>query len=293
MANVENNKGIRLKEIHSQEMMKKHDTHPCYNAGAHDFARIHLPVAPKCNISCNYCNRKYDCNNESRPGVTSDILSPKEALLRYKEAKKKFPTLSVVGIAGPGDALANWEQTKETLELIREFDSEVTFCLSTNGLKLTKYADELIRLGVSHITVTVNTIYEDVAARIYRHIRIEGKKYFGLEAAKILLKKQWEGVAYLKEKDVFTKVNIVYLKGVNDDHIKEVVKRAEELGASVTNIMPHIPVADTPFEILEQADLEEVTKMRLSCREVLPQMMHCNQCRADAVGKLGGCRSAV
>ena len=199
----------------------------------------------------------------------------------------------MVGIAGPGDALANWEQTKETLELIREFDSEVTFCLSTNGLKLTKYADELIRLGVSHITVTVNTIYEDVAARIYRHIRIEGKKYFGLEAAKILLKKQWEGVAYLKEKDVFTKVNIVYLKGVNDDHIKEVVKRAEELGASVTNIMPHIPVADTPFEILEQADLEEVTKMRLSCREVLPQMMHCNQCRADAVGKLGGCRSAV
>ena len=35
-------------------------THPCYNEEAHhDFARMHLSVAPKCNIQCNYCNRKY------------------------------------------------------------------------------------------------------------------------------------------------------------------------------------------------------------------------------------------
>ncbi|HBS58203.1 MAG TPA: nitrogenase cofactor biosynthesis protein NifB, partial [Firmicutes bacterium] len=44
--------------------------HPCYTAGA-QHARLHLPVAPQCNIQCNYCNRKFDCLNESRPGVTS------------------------------------------------------------------------------------------------------------------------------------------------------------------------------------------------------------------------------
>jgi len=291
MANVM--KGIRIKENLSKEVLAKHETHPCFNAKAHDNARMHLPVAPKCNIQCNYCYRKYDCSNESRPGVTSDVLSPQQALNSYKDAKKKHETLSVVGIAGPGDALANWANTKKTLQLIKEYDPEVTFCLSTNGLKLTKYADELIALGVSHITVTINTVYEDVAAKIYRHIRMKGEKHFGIDAASTLLKKQWEGVEYLKDKDVFVKVNTVYLKGINDDHIEEIVAKAERLGASVTNIMGHIPVKETPFGVLEKPTTLEVYEARQKCNEILPQMMHCNQCRADAVGKLGGCRSAV
>ncbi len=140
--------------------------------------------------------------------------------------------------------------------------------------------------------MTINTVYEEVAAKIYRHIRFEGEKKFGIEGgAKHLLKKQWEGVKYLADKDVLTKVNIVYLKGINDDHIDKVVAKAEKLGASVTNIMAHIPVEDTPFEVLEQASVREINKVRMENRNTLPQMMHCNQCRADAVGKLGGCRS--
>ena len=54
--------------------------HPCYDEEAHrTFARMHLPVAPRCNIQCNYCNRKFDCVNESRPGVTSEVLTPEQA----------------------------------------------------------------------------------------------------------------------------------------------------------------------------------------------------------------------
>ena len=49
--------------------------HPCYSADAHHyFARMHVAVAPACNIQCHYCNRKYDCANESRPGVVSKRL---------------------------------------------------------------------------------------------------------------------------------------------------------------------------------------------------------------------------
>ena len=54
-------------------------THPCYCEDAHrSFARMHLPVAPRCNIQCNFCNRRFDCCNESRPGVTSEVLTPEE-----------------------------------------------------------------------------------------------------------------------------------------------------------------------------------------------------------------------
>jgi len=103
-------------------------THPCYNCGAGKFARIHLPIAPKCNVKCNYCVRKYDCPNESRPGVTTEILTPQEAFEKYAIVKGKMDNLKVVGIAGPGDSLANFEETKKTLTLIREYDKDVTFC---------------------------------------------------------------------------------------------------------------------------------------------------------------------
>ena len=51
--------------------------HPCFSQEAHKRSgRIHLPVAPECNIQCGYCVRKFDCVNESRPGVASTILTP-------------------------------------------------------------------------------------------------------------------------------------------------------------------------------------------------------------------------
>jgi nitrogen fixation protein NifB len=90
-----------------ENLRKVLDTHPCFNEKAcKDFARMHIPVAPACNVQCNYCNRKYDCTNESRPGVTSDVLSPEESVAKIRYVKTKVPNLSVIGIAGPGDPLA-------------------------------------------------------------------------------------------------------------------------------------------------------------------------------------------
>ena len=74
----------------ADDIAEKTAKHPCYSADAHNkFARMHLPVAPACNISCNYCNRKFDCVNESRPGVTSEILKPEEALEKFLKVRKK------------------------------------------------------------------------------------------------------------------------------------------------------------------------------------------------------------
>ncbi|HEX9061435.1 MAG TPA: nitrogenase component 1, partial [Clostridia bacterium] len=133
---------------------KKTKEHPCFGEMGCKNARMHIPVAPACNVSCNYCNRKYDCMNESRPGVTSEVLSPKEAAAKFIKVKERYDNLKVVGIAGPGDALANIEKTIESIKLIKEVDPDITFCLSTNGLMLPYYANELVDLGVTHFTVT-------------------------------------------------------------------------------------------------------------------------------------------
>lgn len=260
--------------------------HPCYS-GACNNARMHIPVAPACNISCNYCNRKFDCQNESRPGVTSEILSPEEALQKFLAVKQKISNLKVVGIAGPGDALANFENTRKSIELIREADKDITFCLSTNGLMLPKYANDLLELGISHITITINAIDPEIAARIYKEVNYMGSKLVGTEAAQILIWNQLEGLRYLSEKGVIVKVNIVMIKGINDSHIEKVVKTVKDLGAYMTNIMPLIPAAGSAFENMAQTNNKELNELRKKCETELKQMYHCKQCRADAIGQLG------
>ena len=58
-----------IEEYIDPEHLRKISVHPCFNKeAAHTFGRIHLAVAPECNIQCNFCLREFDCINESRPG---------------------------------------------------------------------------------------------------------------------------------------------------------------------------------------------------------------------------------
>lgn len=270
----------------SEEIREKTKHHPCYNGCNHENARMHLPVAPKCNIQCNYCVRKFDCANESRPGVTTRLLTPYEALEKYKETKQRLPNLSVVGIAGPGDALCEFENTKKTLQLIRDCDPQISFCLSTNGLLLPDYAEELIALGVSHVTVTINSVSPKISAGIYKYIRYRGREYTGEEAGVILRDNQLKGLALLIEKGIVCKVNIVLLKGINDAHIPEIAETVKQLGCYMVNIMPFIPVCGSAFEKMPKTPAADVQKLRKECEKTILQMHHCRQCRADAVGCL-------
>lgn len=266
---------------------EKTKTHPCFSCdSAHKYARMHLPIAPKCNVSCNYCLRKYDCPNESRPGVTTEVLSPTEAFAKYKYVKSKMPNLKVVGIAGPGDSLANFDETSKALKLIREYDPEVTFCLSTNGLMLPFYAQELIDLGVTHVTITINGIDPKITAKVYKYVDYLGVTYTGEEGTKILLNNQLSGLKYLSDRGIVCKINIVMLKGVNDHHIEAVTKRVKELGATITNIMQMIPVKGSAFENMPLVSNKEIMDLRKKCGEHISQMYHCKQCRADAIGTL-------
>jgi nitrogenase molybdenum-iron protein alpha/beta subunit/MoaA/NifB/PqqE/SkfB family radical SAM enzyme len=277
-------------ELHSKFYKPKTEdkttTHPCFGEHACKNARVHLPVAPECNIQCNYCLRNFDCMNESRPGVASKILSPAEAFERYAKLKETMPNLTVVGVAGPGDALANFDKLRETFRLIREQDPIVTFCIATNGLLLPQYVSELKELGVSHITVTVNAVDPAIGAKIYKHVYYMGKKYTGVEGASILLANQLAGIKMLSAEGMVCKVNCVTLKGINDHHIYEVSKAVAALGAYMVNIMPHLPVKGSEFEGLERMTNKDIMVLREKCGVDIKQMKHCRQCRSDAAGTL-------
>lgn len=270
-----------------REVDKKTAEHPCYSpAAARNYARLHLSVAPLCNLSCNYCLRNYDCPNESRPGVSSGLLSPEEALDRFLIVKKDRPDLRVVGIAGPGDALANFKETTKTLSLIREADSAMTFCLSTNGLMLPHCINELVALGVTHLTITINAVNPAVGAHIYKYADYLGQRYEGIAAAEILVANQLNGLKLAADLGLVVKVNTVLLKGINDTHVEEVIEQVAALGAQISNIMQLIPVKGSTFGEMPQISHNEHQVLRWRCGRHLKQMHHCRQCRADAVGLL-------
>jgi len=277
----------------AEKNIEKNASHPCFGEHACKNARVHLPVAPACNIQCNYCLRNYDCMNESRPGVASKILSPKEAFERYVHLKETMPNLTVAAIAGPGDALANFDLSRETFRLIREYDKDVTFCIATNGLLLPQYVSQLKELDVSHVTVTVNAVDPIIGAKIYDHVSYMGKTYTGVEGATILLANQLAGIKMLADAGIVCKINCVTLKGINEEHIPDVVKTVSELGVFMANIMPHIPVKGSTFEGLERVTNKEIEELRKGCGAYVKQMSHCRQCRSDAVGTLDEDRSII
>ncbi|MEN9272052.1 MAG: nitrogenase cofactor biosynthesis protein NifB [Gloeomargarita sp. DG_1_5_bins_55] len=270
--------------------------HPCYSEDAHHhYARMHVAVAPACNIQCNYCNRKYDCANESRPGVVSETLTPAEAAHKVLVIAGKIPQMTVVGIAGPGDPLANPKQTFETFARIAEKAPDIKLCLSTNGLNLPDYVDKIKELNIDHVTITINTIDPDIGARIYPWIRWQKKRIKGKEGVKILLERQQESLQALQEADILCKVNSVMIPGINDQYLVEVNQLIREKGAFLHNIMPLIsaPEHGTYFGLNGQRGPtpKELKALQDQCAGNMKMMRHCRQCRADAVGLLGEDRS--
>ncbi|MCK9323122.1 MAG: nitrogenase cofactor biosynthesis protein NifB [Candidatus Methanomethylophilaceae archaeon] len=266
-------------------------THPCYNEEAHHtFARMHLPVAPRCNIQCNYCNRKFDCSNESRPGVTSEVLTPEQSIVKIRAVLEKVPNLKVIGIAGPGDPLAN-KETFRTLELVKKEFPDLTLCVSTNGLALPDEVNRLYDLGVRFLTVTMNACDPQIGEKIYDMVIWKGIKHTGKDGAEILMKKQLEGIKLAADLGMLVKVNVVMVPGVNDKHIPELVKKVKSLGAYIINILPLIPVEGTNFSNMRAPTSEERKTLMDECSIDAKMMRHCKQCRADAIGLLDNDRS--
>jgi nitrogen fixation protein NifB len=228
--------------------------------------------------------------------VTSKIVSPAEALDLVARAIENDPRITVVGIAGPGDPLAN-ETTFETLRLVDRRFPHLTKCLSTNGLLLPDRLDSLLDAGLDSLTVTMNALHPWIGGKIYSWADYQGRKYYRDEAARLLFGNQVSGIEKAIRRGLRVKVNSVLVPGVNEGEMSGLASLLKNVGVGLMNIMPLIPRA-------EMADFPPVSsgtlnRVREACEKSIPQSRHCKQCRADAVGIPGlegagvGCASGI
>ncbi|MBE6010539.1 MAG: radical SAM protein [Lachnospiraceae bacterium] len=257
--------------------------HPCLGERPGNNGRIHLPVSPICNLSCRYCKRSLT-DTAQRPGTSRRILSVEDTVKVIRKARLLCPELTTVGIAGPGEALAS-PHAIEAFRLVDEHFPDMIKCLSTNGLMLNEKAEELLRVHMDSVTVTVNAVEPSIQTQINKRIFFHNEWMDGEEAAGILIENQLAGIKKLSEAGVTVKINTVLIPGINDKHIETIAKTVAENGAKIYNIIPLIPQAD--MAKIPAPGCDEIDRARLEAGQYLDIFSHCRHCRADAVGKLG------
>jgi nitrogen fixation protein NifB len=214
------------------------------------------------------------------PGWARRLLTPQEAFEQVRCLVQARTDSFVVGVAGPGEPLAN-EETFEALQLVHRAFPDLVKCVSTNGVLLERELQRLLEVGVVALTVTVNAVDGAVGEGIYAWARLEGVLYRGREAAELLINSQQRGIQAALRVGLAVKANTVLIPGVNDEHVRVVARRLRELGVHRMNIMPLIPGGQ--MRDRRAPSCEELDQARLECARLIPQVWHCEQCRADVI----------
>ena len=118
--------------------------------------------------------------------------------------------------------------------------------------------------------------------QIISNIVLDGKAYYGEEAAQILIDAQLRGIKKISDLGVLVKVNTVLVPGINDKHIEETARTVKEAGATLYNIIPLIPQHDLSYVMAPTC--EQLDNARQEADKYLEVFRHCKHCRADACG---------
>jgi nitrogen fixation protein NifB len=213
--------------------------------------------------------------------VTGSIVTPEEAVKVVEKALELCPEITVIGIAGPGDTLAS-SFALDTFTLVHAKYPQLIKCLSTNGLELNNKAEQILKAGVTTVTITVNAIDPEVQSKICSTVVFQGQVLKGIPAAEHLVKAQLAGIRRITGMGLVVKINTVLVPGVNESQVEVVARITADAGASLINIIPLIPQHE--FANYRAPDCDELNRAREAAGKYLDVFRHCQHCRADACG---------
>lgn len=245
------------------------------------YGRVYLNVAPDCNVQCNFCDRRHDCRNEMRFVSGGKVLDPAQALAYLHKVLVLKNCVSIAVITGPGDPFYDASRTMRTLRLIRKEYPALFICVATNGLNIFPYLEELARLKVSYVSVTINAVDPLIGRKIYAWVNDGINVYRGKEAAEVLLCRQLEGLIGIKEHKITAKVNTMVIPGVNDGHIGEISRKVAAAGADIMEVFPFCALPGTRFEKLSVPSEGMMENCRVDAARFMPLVDRKADCRFD------------
>ena len=174
---------------------------------------LRISVTERCNFRCQYCMPEKPFS-----------WVPRENLLSFEELFS-FVKVAIdegvdkIRITG-GEPLLR-EDLDRFIQMIHNHKSDIDLALTTNGYLLENVAQRLKDSGLKRINISIDTLKRDVAAKI---------------AQKDVLDKVLAGVEKALEVGLKVKVNMVPLKGINEDEIIDVMEYAKARGMTIRYI---------------------------------------------------------
>lgn len=211
---------------------------------------LRLSVTDRCDLRCSYC----------LPKGFKDFSEPEE-WLSFDEITRVVGAFAQLGVSRVritgGEPLVRKDIPK-LIKQLSELAGIEDLSLSTNATRLTKQAVALKQAGISRINVSLDTLNEE------RFKTITGghldKVISGLMAAKAA------GLSPIK-------INMVVMKGVNDDEVEAMVDFCLEHGFTL-RFIETMPMGDTGREASKQYISMQDVRARLEKRyELLPGVM--------------------
>ena len=175
---------------------------------------LRLSLTDRCNLRCMYCMPKEDQERDDQV-KTGKFLSHSE-LLTYEELLRVVRLavsqgMNKLRLTG-GEPLVR----KGILDFIQELFlipglGEVR--LTTNGVLLGEYAERLYSAGIRHLNISLDTLVPE------KFLQITSKDSFS---------EVWTGIQEAKRLGFKIKINVVAMRGINDDEFLDFARLAVE-----------------------------------------------------------------
>ena len=159
---------------------------------------LRISVTDRCNFRCTYCMPL-----EGLPWL------PKDDILSYEEIAEVVRQLAPLGLRRirlTGGEPTIRPQLAALVRMLRDVPEVEDIALSTNGVKLPELAQPLRDAGLDRVNMSADSLRGDRITAIAR-------RDLGFDPVRSLLAAEQAGLSPLK-------VNVVVMKGVNDDEVE-------------------------------------------------------------------------
>ncbi len=211
---------------------------------------LRLSVTDRCDLRCHYC----------MPQGFSNFETP-DHWLTFDEIERVVATFGRLGVhrvrITGGEPLVR-KNLPQLAERLSKLDGIDDLSLSSNAVQLAKHAEALHQGGIRRLNISLDTLRPERFNTITQG-KLD-KVLSGLMAAKAA------GFAPIK-------INMVVMKGVNDDEVEEMVRFCLEHGFTL-RFIETMPMGDTGRHAADHyLPLDEVKKRLQQSFELLPGVM--------------------
>ena len=207
---------------------------------------LRLSVTDHCNLNCVYCSA----------GSVAHL--PRSEVLSYEEVQRVVQVAASMGISKVrltgGEPLLRSDLSK-LVWLISQIEGINDISLTSNGIFLSKYAVELKEAGLNRVNVSLDTLKKERFKRITGLDKLAAV-LSGIKAAHL---------AGLNP----VKINMVVLRGINDDECIDFARMSTSQGWHV-RFIEFMPFGMPEAEAFETVSAQEIRERIRSLGELEP-----------------------